>query len=65
VVRTVATVLPFRWLVSFPVELMLGRVSPSEALAGLGLQLFWSMAIFALFSRLWKEGVKRYSAVGA
>jgi ABC-2 type transport system permease protein len=64
-VRAVATALPFRWLVSFPVELILGRLSPGEAAFGLGMQVVWAAAIFGLFTVLWREGLKRYSAVGA
>ena len=36
--QTVAAVLPFRWMISFPVELLLGRLTPVEALTGLGVQ---------------------------
>ncbi len=63
--RAVATALPFRWFVSFPVELILGRVSAPEAIAGLVFQLAWLVAIYALFTHLWRQGVKQYSAVGA
>ena len=35
-VQALAAVLPFRWMVSFPVELLLGRVSPQDTLAGYG-----------------------------
>jgi ABC-2 type transport system permease protein len=64
-VRAVASALPFRWVVSFPAELILGRVSIPDALVGLGIESLWLVAIFALFSYLWRQGVKQYSAVGA
>ena len=37
-VRWLAALLPFRWMVSFPVELLLGRLSPRETLIGFAAQ---------------------------
>jgi ABC-2 type transport system permease protein len=63
--RLAASILPFRWTTSFPVELFLGRLPRSEALWGLGVQAAW-LAVFLLLLRLsWRAGVRRYSAVGA
>ena len=33
--------LPFRWMLFFPVELLLGRLSLQEILIGFGAQIFW------------------------
>ncbi len=65
VVQLIASVLPFRWMVAFPVETLLGRLSPAESLAGLGVQLLWIGLALALLRIGWRAGVKRYSAVGA
>lgn len=60
-----ASILPFRWITSFPVELLLGRLAPGEALRGIGVQAAW-LALFLLLLRFaWRAGVRRYSAVGA
>jgi ABC-2 type transport system permease protein len=64
-VQVVASVLPFRWMVSFPVELAMGRLSPEEALVGFGAQLAWSAASLALMALLWRTALRRYTAVGA
>jgi len=37
-VQTIAWLSPFRWILAFPTELLIGRLSPAEALAGLGMQ---------------------------
>jgi ABC-2 type transport system permease protein len=63
--RLAATVLPFRWTVGFPVELILGRLTPGQALAGLGIQAVWLLAGLALLKVAWRVSVKNYSAVGA
>ncbi len=64
-IQVASAVLPFRWMISFPVELLLGRVAPAEALAGLVVQLVWLCLAFALLRVVWRAGVRAYSAVGA
>jgi ABC-2 type transport system permease protein len=60
----VANVLPFRWMVGFPVELFLGRLTPLQALEGLGAQAVWVVASLVLIRFIWRAGVRVYSAVG-
>jgi ABC-2 type transport system permease protein len=64
-VQMVATVLPFRWVISFPVEALLGQHTPVEALEGLGIQVAWLIAGTILLRIVWRAGVRAYSAVGA
>ena len=64
-VRVAASVLPFRWLVSFPVELLLGRLTPRETLVGLGMQALWLGLGLLMLRVMWRAGVRRYGAVGA
>jgi ABC-2 type transport system permease protein len=60
----VAYVLPFRWMVGFPVELILGRLTPLQALEGLAAQVVWVMISLVLIRFIWRAGVRIYSAVG-
>ncbi len=64
-VRIAASVLPFRWMLSFPVELLLGRLTVAEALTGLAVQAAWLAASLVLVRMLWRYAVRNYSAVGA
>jgi len=64
-IQVIATVLPFRWMVAFPVELGLGRVDAQGALVGFAAQLAWIAIAFVALRVMWQSGVKRYSAVGA
>lgn len=64
-VQVVANILPFRWMIGFPVELFLGRLSPAEALVGLGVQAIWLGIALVLVRLLWRVAVRNYSAVGA
>ncbi len=64
-IRIAATVLPFRWMVSFPVEVLLGRLSPRETLLGFGAQAVWLALGLLVLRPAWRRGVRRYGAVGA
>jgi ABC-2 type transport system permease protein len=63
--QRLATILPFRWVLSFPVELLLGRLTPHDALVGFAAQGVWLVIAFVLLRLAWRAGVRRYSAVGA
>jgi ABC-2 type transport system permease protein len=62
--RGIISALPFREMLAFPVENVLGLITREAAFHDLALQ--WSYALgFALLSLvLWQHGVKRYGAFG-
>jgi len=63
--QMLANFLPFRWLIAFPVELILGRLSGREAATGFAAQGIWLLVALVALSRVWRAGVKKYSAVGS
>jgi len=65
VVQVIALLLPFRWMVSFPVETALGRLGPADVLVGYAAQLGWIAVALVVLSVAWRAGIRRYSAVGA
>lgn len=64
VLYTAAVVLPFRYMVGFPVEVLTGHVSASALPAGFAMQAAWLGIALLLSTILWKLGVRRYTAVG-
>jgi ABC-2 type transport system permease protein len=56
--------LPFRYMLAFPVELVVGMTSRASALAQLGVQAAWIAALLAGASLSWRAGVKRFGAFG-
>jgi ABC-2 type transport system permease protein len=64
-IQWIAAVLPFQWMIGFPVELLLGKLTPLQALTGLGAQLLWLGLGFLLLRAVWREGLRIYTAVGA
>lgn len=63
--QVAAYILPFRWMLGFPVELLLGRLTPTETLIGLAVQAVWVAIAFGLMRLVWRAGIRLYSAVGA
>jgi ABC-2 type transport system permease protein len=62
--RQAASVLPFRYMVGFPVEVLTGQLNAGEVWAGFAVQAGWLVVALALFAALWRAGLRRYSAVG-
>ena len=61
----VGSVLPFRWMLAFPVEVAVGRISLDDTVIGYAAQAMW-IAVFATVRiALWRLGLRRYGAVGA
>jgi ABC-2 type transport system permease protein len=64
-VQSMADVLPFYWMIGFPVELLLGRLTAIQVWTGLAAQAIWLVLSLALVRIVWRAGVRVYSAVGA
>jgi len=62
--RVLAKVLPFRYMVAFPVEVLTGGLDASGLLGGLAIQAGWLAAAVGAYLLLWRTGLKRYCAVG-
>lgn len=63
--RTAAYYLPFRFMMSFPIEILMGRVTPQNMVLGFGVVVLWIGVLFALYRFLWARGIRQFSAFGA
>jgi len=63
--QTVATILPFRWTLAFPVEMAMGQLDGREIAIGFGMQLLWVGIALGTLRLCWNRAASRYSAVGA
>ena len=59
-----AKVLPFRFMLSAPVETLLGRFDRLGALAHLGASAAWAAGLLAALVLFWRAGVRRFNAYG-
>lgn len=56
---------PFRYTLSFPLEVLLGRLSGTALAEGFALQCGYCVLFWVLYRLLWRSGLRAYSAVGA
>jgi ABC-2 type transport system permease protein len=63
--RTFAEVTPFRFMLAFPVELLMGAHTPARALVLLAVQWAYAALVFSLALALWHRGIRRYEAYGS
>lgn len=59
-----AKLLPFRFFVSFPLEIILGQVNAPQIWAGFATGFFWLSLLIFLFRPFFRRGVRVYEAVG-
>ena len=64
-VRVLAEWLPFYRMLGFPVELLLGRLTPGQITSGFAAQIGWLAVAVVLLNTVWAKGIRQYSAVGA
>ena len=64
ILQDVTSVLPFYYMVAFPVEVAVGRLSPAEAMDGFMIQILWLAAALGIITSTWRFALKRFSAVG-
>lgn len=64
-IQNIARFLPFQLLIYFPIQLMLGRLSPPQIVEGFLMGLGWLVVALLLFLWVWRRGLRQFSAVGA
>ncbi len=64
-IQDVAQYLPFQLLIYFPIQLLLGKLSSAQIIQGYVVGTIWLVVAVSIFTWVWRNGVKRFSAVGA
>jgi ABC-2 type transport system permease protein len=62
--QRLAGFLPFQWTFGFPIEALVGELTPAQLLGGLGMQALWTVIGADVGQLVWRAGVRRYGAVG-
>ncbi|TSD01116.1 MAG: hypothetical protein Athens071425_482 [Parcubacteria group bacterium Athens0714_25] len=57
--------LPFAYTFFIPVQFFLGKISYSDAIRGIGVQVIWLIALYFIAKIIYKIGLKKYESVGA
>ena len=60
----VSKFMPFQYVVYFPINILLRKVTNWEVLEGIIIQIIWSVLLWYIAKYLWNKGVQKYVAVG-
>ena len=63
-VQNVSNYLPFKWTFYFPIEALVGSMTPRELWMGIGIQILWITIGAVLLNFVWRAAIKQFSAVG-
>ena len=63
-IQALALLLPFWYMLGFPVEVLMGQLTAGELVRGFSLQIGWLLVAVGLYQLVWRRGLRRYSAVG-
>jgi ABC-2 type transport system permease protein len=64
-IQTIAQYLPFQMYLYIPIQVVLNRLPADVVLRDYAFGVVWLVICYLLFNRVWRAGVKRFSAVGA
>lgn len=62
--RVIVWKLPFAYMLSFPIQTVLGRVSLHEWFFGMVMMAAWSVFFTLVSKAIWRRGIVQYSGVG-
>jgi ABC-2 type transport system permease protein len=65
VIQDIAGFLPFQMFKYVPIQIFLNKLSPADILRDYAVGAAWFVIALLIFNWIWREGVKRFSAVGA
>lgn len=65
ILLNIAIFLPFRYTVSFPIEILLGKLQPNQLLLGFSVEIFWVILIFLTYKLIYLMFKKNYQGFGS
>jgi viologen exporter family transport system permease protein len=63
-VASLANWFPFKWTFQFPIEVLIGRLTPAQIAIGIVAQVLWAAGLGVSLWWAWGKAVKKYGAVG-
>lgn len=62
--KAASNILPFKYMLGFPVEILLGKLSYNEIIFGMAIQIIYIIFICVIRHLVWQAGLKKYTAYG-
>jgi ABC-2 type transport system permease protein len=64
ILKNAALVLPFRYMLGFPIEVLMGKLDRPELITGLIIQAVWVVCLLVLHWIVWQRGLRKFSSIG-
>lgn len=64
VLQSISNILPFAYMIYYPVLALQGKLVGIEAVKILFIQSIWLLALSAIYNRMWKKGVRMFTGIG-
>lgn len=62
--RSISSVLPFAYMIYYPVRVLQGALRGKDAWQIIGIQIFWLVSLSILYQWAWRKGVKKFTGIG-
>jgi ABC-2 type transport system permease protein len=63
-IRILAGYLPYRYMLSFPIEVLSGKLNLDQIGKGFAVTGVWAIVFLLLIKFIWRRGLKVYTAYG-
>ena len=63
-IQIIAYLLPFSYMIYFPIVSLQGRLNVIEMVKVLSVQIVWIFLLSLLYVFMWKKGIKKFSGMG-
>jgi len=64
IIYQIFQILPTSYLIFFPLQIYLGRISSKEILVGFFLMVAWTLILIKVNKIVWRQGIAKYSSEG-
>ncbi len=62
---TINSCTPFPYLLSFPLNILLGNIEQKTVIHGIFMQILWIVIFLLLYRVMWKKGLNHYEGTGS
>lgn len=63
--QAIANYLPFRFMIAFPIQIMMGQLSAGQIAVGFAATVGWTLIFYLAYWIVWRKGIRQFSAFGA
>jgi ABC-2 type transport system permease protein len=63
-VQGVSDILPFKYCISFPALILLGKLSIEEIIGSFAILIIWILVFYFTAKVVWERGIRRFTGYG-